>query len=78
MRRDERLEAAGYEQYEISETSRARAASTSQFEILTDGDWDRARVRSHSTLQGVRWKNVPATEDYIGRAAAGGVDRRLR
>ncbi len=64
----ERLEAAGYEQYEISNVARPGRQARHNLKYWTDGDWIGLGCSAHSTLHGVRWKNVPATEDYIGRA----------
>jgi oxygen-independent coproporphyrinogen-3 oxidase len=37
----------------------------------TDGEWLGFGPGAHSTLAGVRWKNVSATDEYIARVAAG-------
>ena len=63
----ERLEAAGYEQYEISNVARPGRQARHNLKYWTDGDWMGLGCGAHSTLSGVRWKNVPATEEYIGR-----------
>ena len=63
----ERLEAAGYEQYEISNVARPGRHARHNLKYWTDGDWIGLGCGAHSTLSGVRWKNVPATEEYIGR-----------
>ena len=63
----ERLEAAGYEQYEISNVARPGRRARHNLKYWTDGDWIGLGCGAHSTLQGVRWKNVPGTEEYIGR-----------
>jgi oxygen-independent coproporphyrinogen III oxidase len=63
----ERLEAAGYEQYEISNVARPARQARHNLKYWTDGDWMGLGCGAHSTLSGVRWKNVPATEEYIGR-----------
>ena len=36
-----------------------------------DGEWLGFGCGAHSTRAGVRWRNVPATMDYIQRIAAG-------
>jgi oxygen-independent coproporphyrinogen-3 oxidase len=77
----ERLEAAGYEQYEISNVARPGRRSRHNLKYWSDGEWIGLGCGAHSTLAGVRWKNVSATEEYIarlGRGATTAVDvRRL-
>jgi len=63
----ERLEAAGYEQYEISNVSRPGRQSRHNLKYWTDGDWFGFGCGAHSTVDGVRWKNVAATDDYVAR-----------
>ena len=75
----ERLEAAGYEQYEISNVARPGRASRHNLRYWTDGEWLGFGCGAHSTRDGVRWKNAAATEEYIGRVQRGespAVDRR--
>ncbi len=75
----ERLERAGYEQYEISNVARPGRRSRHNLKYWQDGDWLGFGCGAHSTRAGVRWKNVSATEDYIVRMATGvlaGIDRR--
>ena len=66
-----RLEAAGYEQYEISNVARPGRASRHNLKYWTDGDWLGFGCGAHSTLDGVRWKNVSATDEYIARVGRG-------
>jgi len=77
----ERLDAAGYEQYEISNVARPGRRSRHNLKYWTDGDWIGFGCGAHSTVGGTRWKNVAATEEYvarIGRGASTAVDvRRL-
>jgi oxygen-independent coproporphyrinogen-3 oxidase len=61
----ERLEAAGLAQYEISNVARAGRQSRHNLKYWTDGEWLGFGCGAHSTRDGVRWKNVSATEDYI-------------
>ena len=63
----ERLEAAGYEQYEISNVARPGRRSRHNMKYWTDGEWLGFGCGAHSTQDGVRWKNVSATEDYVAR-----------
>jgi oxygen-independent coproporphyrinogen-3 oxidase len=68
----ERLEAAGYEQYEISNVARPGRRSRHNLKYWSDGDWLGFGCGAHSTCDGVRWKNVAGTEEYIARVALGG------
>ena len=75
-----RLDAAGYSQYEISNVARRGCESKHNLKYWTDGEWLGFGCGAHSTRQGVRWKNVASTEDYIGRVRSGqpaAVERRL-
>ena len=74
-----RLEAAGLEQYEISNVARRGRRSRHNLKYWTDGEWIGFGPGAHSTRDGARWKNIPSTEECIDRIAAGGpaaVDRR--
>jgi len=66
----ERLEAVGYQQYEISNVSRPGRMSRHNLKYWTDGDWFGFGCGAHSTIDGVRWKNVSATEEYVARLGA--------
>jgi oxygen-independent coproporphyrinogen-3 oxidase len=75
----ERLEAAGYRQYEISNVARTGRRSRHNLKYWTDGEWVGFGCGAHSTVGGVRWKNVSATDDYVDRVTRGApleVDRR--
>ena len=67
----ERLEGAGYEQYEISNVARPGRRSRHNMKYWTDGEWLGFGCGAHSTRGGVRWKNISATEDYVDRLAQG-------
>jgi oxygen-independent coproporphyrinogen-3 oxidase len=67
----DRLEAAGYEQYEISNVARPRRRSRHNTKYWTDGEWLGFGCGAHSTRGGVRWKNVSSTEEYIARIGTG-------
>ena len=74
-----RLEAAAYRQYRDFERGAARARVSPQPEVLDRWRVARFGPGAHSTLAGVRWKNVGATEEYVSRVAAGApleTDRR--
>ena len=66
-----RLEAAGYESYEISNVARPGRRSRHNLKYWTDGEWLGFGCGAHSTREGVRWKNAAATEEYIGRIQRG-------
>ena len=67
----ERLEAAGYLQYEISNVARPGRRSRHNVKYWTDGEWVGFGCGAHSTRAGVRWKNVSATQEYIERIRRG-------
>jgi oxygen-independent coproporphyrinogen-3 oxidase len=72
LRAMERLESAGYAQYEISNVSRPGFQSRHNLKYWTDGEWLGFGPGAHSTRGGVRWKNVSATEEYVSTVAAEG------
>jgi oxygen-independent coproporphyrinogen-3 oxidase len=67
----ERLEGAGYEQYEISNAARPGRRSRHNLKYWTDGEWLGLGCGAHSTRDGVRWKNVAATDEYVARVGRG-------
>jgi oxygen-independent coproporphyrinogen III oxidase len=67
----ERLEAAGYEQYEISNVARPGRRSRHNLKYWTDGEWVGVGCGAHSTRNGVRYKNVASTEEYVQRIDRG-------
>src|SRR5438094_1890420 len=66
-----RLDHAGYEQYEISNVSRPGRRSRHNLKYWIDGEWLGFGCGAHSTRDGVRWRNVAATDEYIGRIQRG-------
>lgn len=73
----ERLEQAGFEQYEISNVARPRARlSRHNLKYWRDGEWLAFGCGAHATFRGERWRTVSGTVDYIERVAAG-ADVRL-
>ena len=62
----DRLDAAGYAQYEISNVARPGRASRHNLKYWTDGEWLGFGPGAHSTRGGVRWRNVSATPEYVG------------
>jgi oxygen-independent coproporphyrinogen-3 oxidase len=74
-----RLDAAGYEQYEISNVARSGRESRHNLKYWTDGEWLGFGCGAHSTRRAVRWKNLSSTTEYIAAVASGGqlgVERR--
>lgn len=70
-----RLDAAGYEQYEISNVSRPGRRSRHNLKYWQEGSWLGLGCGAHSTWNGVRWRNVPGTADYAGRLTQGATVR---
>jgi oxygen-independent coproporphyrinogen-3 oxidase len=73
------LDGAGYEQYEISNVARSGRQSRHNLKYWSDGEWLGFGCGAHSTCNGVRWKNVSVTADYVARVSAGetvAVERR--
>jgi oxygen-independent coproporphyrinogen III oxidase len=68
----ERLERAGYRQYEISNVARPGRESSHNLKYWQDGEWRGFGCGAHSTRDGVRSKNISSTEDYIRTVMAGG------
>jgi len=68
----DRMDNAGYVQYEISNAARPGRASRHNLKYWTDGEWVGLGCGAHSTRGGVRWKNVSATEEYISTVSRGG------
>ena len=67
----ERLERAGYAQYEISNVARRGRESRHNLKYWTDGEWAAFGCGAHATVDGVRSRNVAGTEEYIQRVVAG-------
>ena len=71
----QRLEAAGFEQYEISNWARPGQASRHNLTYWRDEAWIGVGAGAASSYAGRRWKNTPVLERYIesvereGRAA---------
>ena len=66
-----RLDAAGYEQYEISNVARPGRRARHNVKYWQDGAWLGFGCGAHSTRDGIRWRNVTVTMDYIQRVADG-------
>jgi oxygen-independent coproporphyrinogen III oxidase len=67
----ERLDRAGYDQYEISNVARPGRTSRHNLKYWEDGEWVGFGCGAHSTRGGVRWKNVSSTDEYIHRVCSG-------
>ena len=67
----ERLDQAGYGQYEISNVARPGRESRHNLKYWTDGEWAAFGCGAHATIGGVRSRNVASTEDYIRRIGDG-------
>jgi oxygen-independent coproporphyrinogen-3 oxidase len=63
----ERLDRAGYWQYEISNIARPGRESVHNLKYWTDGEWLGFGSGAHSTRNGIREKNVSSTTEYIAR-----------
>jgi len=63
----ERLEDAGFEQYEISNVAKPGRRSRHNLKYWTDAEWLGFGCGAHSTRHSVRWKNVSSTEEYVDR-----------
>ncbi len=66
-----RLDRAGFDQYEISNVARPGRRSRHNLKYWQGGSWLGAGCGAHSTVDGVRWRNVAGTAEYIGRLDAG-------
>lgn len=64
------LDAAGYEQYEISNVARGGRVARHNLKYWEDGEWLGFGCGAHSTRAGRRWKNRSATADYIDSVSA--------
>jgi oxygen-independent coproporphyrinogen-3 oxidase len=76
----ERLEAAGFEQYEISNVARPLARrSRHNLKYWQGGEWLAFGSGAHATFRGERWRTLASTTEYIDRVGAGAevrIDRR--
>ena len=60
-----RTDAAGYQQYEISNVARPGRCSRHNLKYWQDGEWLGFGCGAHSTRAGVRWKNLSETARYV-------------
>jgi oxygen-independent coproporphyrinogen-3 oxidase len=68
----ERMEGAGYEQYEISNLARPGRRSRHNLKYWEDGDWLGFGCGAHSTCNGIRRRNVSSTDEYVRCLSGGG------
>jgi oxygen-independent coproporphyrinogen-3 oxidase len=66
----ERLEAAGLGQYEISNVARPGHLSRHNVKYWQGGSWRGYGCGAHSTVDGVRWRNLASTTEYIERVTS--------
>jgi oxygen-independent coproporphyrinogen III oxidase len=67
----DRLDGAGYRQYEISNVAQPGHESRHNTKYWADGEWLAFGCGAHATRDGRRWHNVAATADYVTRIGAG-------
>ena len=67
----DRLETAGYRQYEISNAARPGRRCRHNLKYWSDGAWLGFGCGAHSTRGGRRWRNVSETVSYVERVAGG-------
>ena len=68
----QRLDEAGFEQYEISNVARSRARrARHNLKYWQGGEWLGFGCGAHSTFGGERWRTVSSTTDYVDRVNAG-------
>ncbi len=72
----DRMDNAGYLQYEISNTAKPGRQARHNLKYWADGEWLGFGCGAHSTRNGVRWKNQSSTEEYISAVAHGGQSGR--
>jgi len=67
----DRLDAAGYGQYEISNVARPGFVCRHNVKYWQGGAWRGFGCGAHSTMDGRRWRNVSDTREYVDRVKAG-------
>jgi oxygen-independent coproporphyrinogen-3 oxidase len=67
----DRLDAAGFEQYEISNVAKRGFASRHNLKYWQSGDWVGFGCGAHSTVGEWRWHNIAGTEEYVSRIDRG-------
>jgi oxygen-independent coproporphyrinogen-3 oxidase len=71
LRAMERLEEAGFEQYEISNVARPGRRSRHNLKYWQDGEWIGVGPGAHSTRAGVRTKNESSVTTYLNMVETG-------
>ena len=66
-----RLDAAGFEQYEISNVAKSGRQSRHNLKYWQDGAWLGFGCGAHSTRGAQRWRNVASTTEYVSRIHTG-------
>jgi oxygen-independent coproporphyrinogen-3 oxidase len=66
-----RLEDAGYQQYEISNVAKSGREARHNLKYWQDGAWLAFGCGAHGARDGLRWRNVSGTADYVERVASG-------
>ncbi len=56
---------------EISNVARPGHCSRHNLKYWQGGSWHGFGCGAHSTVDGIRWKNVSSTEDYVSRVSDG-------
>ncbi len=69
----ERLRAAGFERYEVSNYARPGAECRHNLVYWRQGEWLAAGPSASAHIAGWRWKNVPRLTDWLEGVARGGV-----
>lgn len=67
----DRLDRAGFEQYEISNVARPGYFSRHNVKYWQSGDWWGFGCGAHSTVDGLRWHNIAAVGEYVDRLENG-------
>jgi oxygen-independent coproporphyrinogen-3 oxidase len=67
----ELTDAAGYRQYEISSVAWPGRESRHNLKYWQSGAWRGFGCGAHSTADGLRWRNVSGTAEYIDRVGRG-------
>jgi oxygen-independent coproporphyrinogen-3 oxidase len=67
----DRLDRAGYEHYEISNVAQPGKRAVHNVKYWQDGEWLAFGCGAHATRGGERWRNVPATMEYVLRIERG-------
>ena len=67
----DRLDRAGFRQYEISNVARPGFLSRHNVKYWQGESWRGYGCGAHSTMDGIRWKNVASTTEYVGNLGAG-------